>query len=374
MQNKIKKIMKKKLAIEGHATRGKDVIEILEILGGKNEYNYKGKNPLLAYYIDDRGEIDYINNCNPNEDILRYTLEEFLEKYPYKIGNMIRVPEFESEVRINDMKWDGYNIQYEVFTDETEWYTAEELNQFNDGVNDGVNMKKDPRFKIGDKAIYDEDVVEIVKFHWHLDQYVYYFYHNGVLRSSSCYGLKSCKQVEPKKINQNPLLQQLKKYFEETPRDVIEKEWNEYDKYNEIGPTVNEYLEYVNKSRQPQYPKTYEECCGILKIPNDERYIDIDVPLDYNKLLSAFTELLICCDAYWKIAGEQLGLGKPWEPDWKGESWRQLKYCITVNGDGEIEKRITQFDRKIFAFPTEEMMNAFYENFKDKLEICKEFI
>ena len=123
--------MRKKLAIKGHQTKGKEVIEILKMLGGKDEGYWKGENPLLAYYVDNRGEIDYINNCNPNEDILRYTLEEFLEKYPYKIGDMIRVPEFESEVRINDMKWDGYNIQYEVFTDETEWYTAEELNNWN---------------------------------------------------------------------------------------------------------------------------------------------------------------------------------------------------------------------------------------------------
>lgn len=306
--------MEKKLAIKGHQTKGKEVIEILEMLGGKNEYNYKGKNPLLEYYIDDRGEIEFRYNYDHNEDLLRYTLEEFLEKYPYKIGDMIRVPEFESEVRIDDIKWDGYNIQYEVFTDKTEWYTTEELNNWN-------------------------------------------------------------TKEEPKKINQNPILQQLKKYFEETPKDVIEKEWNELSYLNEIGPTVEEYLESVKKYRQSnQYPKTYEECCDVLKIPNDERYIDIDVPLDYNKLLSAFTELLICCDAYWKIAGEQMSLGKPWEPDWKGDSWRQLKYCITVNGDGELERRTTQFDRRIFAFPTEEMMNAFYENFKDKLEICKEFL
>ena len=33
--------MKKKLAIKGHQTKGKDVIEILEMLGGKNKYNYK---------------------------------------------------------------------------------------------------------------------------------------------------------------------------------------------------------------------------------------------------------------------------------------------------------------------------------------------
>ena len=47
--------------------------------------------------------------------------------------------------------------------------------------------------------------------------------------------------------NKPDLLQQLKDYFDNTPREIIEKEWHEYDKYNEIEPTVNEYLEYVNK-------------------------------------------------------------------------------------------------------------------------------
>lgn len=31
-----------RLAIKGHPTRGKEVIEILEMLGGKNPYNYRG--------------------------------------------------------------------------------------------------------------------------------------------------------------------------------------------------------------------------------------------------------------------------------------------------------------------------------------------
>lgn len=30
------------LAIKGHPTRGKEVIEILEMLGGKNKFNFKG--------------------------------------------------------------------------------------------------------------------------------------------------------------------------------------------------------------------------------------------------------------------------------------------------------------------------------------------
>ena len=45
----------------------------------------------------------------------------------------------------------------------------------------------------------------------------------------------------------NAILEQLREYFKKTPRDVIEREWNEYDKYNNVGPTVNEYLGYVDK-------------------------------------------------------------------------------------------------------------------------------
>lgn len=43
------------------------------------------------------------------------------------------------------------------------------------------------------------------------------------------------------------ILEQLKEYFKNTPRDVVEKEWREYDKYNKIGPTVNEYLAFVSQ-------------------------------------------------------------------------------------------------------------------------------
>ena len=347
--------MGKKLAIIGHQTKGKDVIEILRMLGGKDESYWKGKNPLLAYYIDDRGKIDYINNCNPNENILRYTLEEFLEKYPYKIGDMIRVPEFESEVRINDMKWDGYNIQYEVFTDETEWYTAEELNNWNT-----KNLKKGPEYKIGEKVTYDGDVVEIIKHQRYIDQYTYYFYHNGVLRSSSCYGLKSYKQVEPKETNQNPLLQQLKKYFEETPREIIEKEWNELSYLNEIGPTVEEYLESVNKYRQTQYPKTITECYNSLE---DDELVNV-------KTIELFRELINARNAYWKIAGEQMGLGKPWKPDFKDDS---DKYFICYIKDKVWKSNIRDCN-KVLVFPTEGMRDAFYENFKDLIEECKEFI
>lgn len=43
------------------------------------------------------------------------------------------------------------------------------------------------------------------------------------------------------------LLQQLKKYFDNTPKEVLEKELNELSYLNETGPTVDEFLEYVKK-------------------------------------------------------------------------------------------------------------------------------
>jgi hypothetical protein len=39
------------LAIKGHTTRGKEIIEILEMLGGDNLYNKKGDNEIFCYYI-----------------------------------------------------------------------------------------------------------------------------------------------------------------------------------------------------------------------------------------------------------------------------------------------------------------------------------
>ena len=47
-----------------------------------------------------------------------------------------------------------------------------------------------------------------------------------------------------------------------------------------------------------------------------------------NNLLEKLQELLICRDAYWKIAGEQMGLGEPWEPDWCNEN--KLKYYTVI--------------------------------------------
>lgn len=117
---------------------------------------------------------------------------------------------------------------------------------------------------------------------------------------------------------------------------------------------------------QSKYPKTYEECCNILDVEPYSRSAGYK-----SDLVTAFRNLLICRDAYWKIAGEQMGLGKPWEPDWRKADER--KYCI-VNTGGSVTKWIQKTTNKILAFPTEGIRDAFFENFKELIELCKELL
>ena len=135
---------------------------------------------------------------------------------------------------------------------------------------------------------------------------------------------------------------------------------------------------YLVKKKK-EYPKTYVECCKVLNIVVRDLDIldnmldttDIIYTKNLDRLLNSFRRLLICRDAYWKLYGEEMGLGKPWEPDWKNHN---IKYVL-FNQEGEIDSMNTSGPRNyILAFPTAEMRDAFKENFDPDIEICKELI
>ena len=119
-------------------------------------------------------------------------------------------------------------------------------------------------------------------------------------------------------------------------------------------------------TKKSQYPKTYKECCDVLGLntmANDAQGYEA-------VLIIRFQELLIARNAYWKIAGEQMGLGKPWEPNWKDDS---DKYFICYLKDDLWMSNIRDCNR-FLVFPTKEMRDAFCENFKDSIENCKELL
>jgi hypothetical protein len=64
-------------------------------------------------------------------------------------------------------------------------------------------------------------------------------------------------------------------------------------------------------------------------------------------------------------------LDKPWEPDWKDES--ENKYTIVLHGNKNCYANC-KGACSFLTFPTAEMRDAFYENFKDLIEECKEFL
>ena len=112
--------------------------------------------------------------------------------------------------------------------------------------------------------------------------------------------------------------------------------------------------------KKPKYPKTYGECCEILNthgtIPNERGY--------KGELIESFQKLIICRDAYWELAGY-------WKPDWIDANL--IKHIIRV-WKGEVGFSIAYCDHNIFSFPTQEMRDAFYENFKDLINECKKLL
>jgi hypothetical protein len=129
--------------------------------------------------------------------------------------------------------------------------------------------------------------------------------------------------------------------------------------------------EYYAVRRKKEYPKTLKECRRMLDIDSGCLLVSYDLELWKDELLGSLQKLLICRDAYWKIAGEEMGLGKQWEPDWTNQE--SPKYCIAY-----VESKIKTAERNIIntilSFPTAEMRDAFYENFKEEIEQCKELL
>lgn len=112
---------------------------------------------------------------------------------------------------------------------------------------------------------------------------------------------------------------------------------------------------------QPEYPKTYEKCCEVLG--KTKAYQSVS---GYKtELLEDFQKLLICRDAYWKIAG--------WRPA-KDDDGETFSLFYNRNSD-KIDKCNGLYESNaILDFPTKEMREAFYENFKELIETCKELL
>lgn len=112
------------LAIQGHLTRGSEVIALLKMLGGRNIHDYTANCTNIAFYISEStGAIYYNWYCDiKKKGITIFTLEEFEKKFPYKVGDNVWLHYENLAIRVKEtitrMRWcDKWNyVLYDVFT------------------------------------------------------------------------------------------------------------------------------------------------------------------------------------------------------------------------------------------------------------------
>ena len=363
--------MGKKLAIKGHPTRGKKVIELLEMLGGHNGSNLLGNKSDYVYFITDSGDI----GCRDTNHILidYFTLEKFLEKYPFKVGDKVFLYDNITEGCVTGMEWDEdkRTVKYCVYTSSECWCDVKELLKWNTVDSVEKYYKEQDNMETTVKSNKrDRDDVLFDSIIWHLRNSV----NNGkqYLSGGEC---EDYFREVVKKNNENKMknvLAELLDHIKTTPKEELEKEFNELEEWTNVGPTVEEFKAFCEcVNRKPKYPKltNLSECKEIL----GEKDMYQGVSGYKGELLTVFQRLLIFRDAYWKIAGEEMGLGKPWDSTYGCGEWGYwIGYSINENKIHLQDSRILV--NHTLVFPTAEMRDAFYENFKDLIEQCKELL
>ena len=273
------------LAIKGHATRGKEVIQLLEMLGGKNKYNLRG----------DTNEWFVLNGAQIQRSSVIFSekgfiLEDFEEKFPYKVG---------------------------------------------------------------DKVILDKSPCIITGMSWYRDDVIYYVKGDGFSKDVC----STDKDLQPYEeiMEEKRILSQIDLTKEMNVNDEIEVILGDYEFIFKDGKTY-----FIKK--KPQYPKDYLQCCECL----GHNPFSNNVSGYKRDIIESLQTLITCRNAYWKIAGEEMGYIQHWQPDWNNLS--------STHEFIQINKGCFTYSSRVLVFPTEEMRDAFYENFKDLIVQCKELL
>jgi len=304
-------------AIKGDKIHGADVISTLQMFGATNEYKLDGgvnnveeNDPYPYYYIESANCIVCALEVPTDYVTITFTIQEFKKKYPFEVGDVVVYK---------------HNKQHDYEVAKLCWYEGEVMF----GIKP-VHTDHTPIFVYVNDILCPEDIKE----------------ENNVVQFTS------------------------KKYPDKIRLDL----GTEYELVQEDGVT------YAVK-KHLKLPTSYEDCCTIVNMDarlsfhlartyyNKEGNTTIMPTLSnkWHEYMAAFETLrrmIICRDAYWKILND-------WEPNWHNK--HEIKYVI-VNSGGIVANSWCWTDVHTFAFPTQESRDKFLECFKDKLEICKNFI
>jgi hypothetical protein len=261
-------------------------------LGGKNNYYYDGTFRGLIYTIGSTSELDVFNINSPSvkDGYIIFTIDEFLKKFPYKVGDKVMTDDGD-KADIVGMVWDNdiNDVFYEIQI-----------------CNDVFKYPKELLLP------YKEETIE-----------------------------ESTIRLSPEQLYGEQVIIPIPKGYEFICVD-------------------DDNQQVVFEKIKSKYPKTYKECCDILEVCTpfdlgnlgnlDDKYLFID-----------FIRLKRCRDAYWKLYDN-------WKPDFTKDD---IKYSIEYIGD-ELLKCEIRLQNTFLCFPTEEMRDSFYNNFKSFIVSCKE--
>lgn len=317
----------KKIAIKGHPTRGKDIIKILEALGGVNEMNLNGSQPTVYYYLKDRKYI----RCKPYSVIVNeydcYTLEEYEQKFS--------------------------NIMEKIAIKGNS-YQSQKIIQILESLG-GLNVRK---YNGNDPGLY------------------YYINDKHHIDCSTDLGL-------PKEYIIYTLQEYKQNHTMETKRNIqidltTAKEW-----YKQGGDLRKVALQAFTENELQSLPKSWKEYCEInpyltkdkefflapdgtiTNIPHHcYRREDFVLAMSSKKRAEQFvvlSKLLQIRDYY----------NQGWTPNWVDSD--EEKYAISTNRN-ELYTFTTWFTNYLFVFKTKELRDEFFTNFKMQLEKIKEFL
>ena len=308
----------------------------------------------MNYKVGDRVLIKSLDWYNENKDeygFLDFSTSVFVPGMSQFCGKIVTIEDvFEEE---DDVVYCMEGIDYD-WTDEM--------------IEGLVEEEAKPKFKVGDKVKWYNHTCNITSIDTYENTYIYLIKYDDYREDATF-----ARWVPESELTFEDDVETKPKYEDEvngeyysTPKYLVRP--SGYIFKDENGNIINA-TKIVLEKKKKEYPKTYEECCKVLGYDDNETFCICHTYAN-ERLFESLYRLKVCRDAYWKIAGEEMGLGKPWEPDWKVET---PKYIILCKG-GEIQRHITCKHSRILAFPAEEMRDAFYENFKSEIEICKELL
>lgn len=297
-----------KLGIRGHYTRSDEVIKLLESLGGVNENNLIGYKEDAIYVINNK-RIEFRDG---KEEVIVFTIDEFFEKFPYKIGDKVCYIPLSYNYTIIGMRWiDKLNEVYYKLSE------GDGLELVDVSVKQLSNCKKEGKEEIMEERKYADLRLDV-------DQ-------DDKLATEVT--IDGGKITPP----ENYLIGKITKVDD--------------------GMLV----EFVKK--QPQYPRTYKECCKALDFKEENISFYTHSTISDIKFKNLY-KLYVCRNAYWKIV------------DYKGpEAGTEFCWIYYDIYNREIKMEKGKPNCSMFmSFPDEYVADKFIKYFGDLLEDCKEFL